>query len=101
MHPAAGGSPGQIGGEEAHVLTMNEMPAHVHQVTAGSDFPANTAAGNFWGGDSLSNYSTQANTTMSPNALTTSGGSEAHANMQPYNVVNFCIATTGYFPSRN
>jgi len=35
--------------------------------------------------------------------MTTSivGGSQPHANMQPFLVLNYCIAMQGSFPSRN
>jgi microcystin-dependent protein len=33
--------------------------------------------------------------------LNVSGGSQPHNNMQPYLVINFCIALQGIFPSRN
>jgi microcystin-dependent protein len=29
------------------------------------------------------------------------GGGQPHANLQPYLVLNFCIALAGIFPSRN
>jgi microcystin-dependent protein len=37
---------------------------------------------------------------MSPSALQVAGGSQPHNNMQPYLVVNFCIALQGVFPPR-
>jgi microcystin-dependent protein len=40
-------------------------------------------------------------TAMSTAAISTSGGGQAHANIQPYSVVNFCMALQGIFPSRN
>lgn len=39
-------------------------------------------------------------TAMSPNALSQSGNGLPHTNMQPYLVLNFCIALRGIFPSR-
>lgn len=33
--------------------------------------------------------------------ITPNGGSQGHTNMQPFLVLNFCIATSGLFPSRN
>lgn len=45
-------------------------------------------------------YSTdQGNTVISPAAVS-SGGSQAHQNMQPYLTLTFCIALAGIFPSR-
>ena len=38
---------------------------------------------------------------MSPSMITNVGGSQAHDNMEPYLVLNFCIALQGIFPSQN
>jgi microcystin-dependent protein len=34
-------------------------------------------------------------------AISTTGGSIPHENMQPYLTLNFCIAYQGQFPTRN
>ena len=41
------------------------------------------------------------NTSLNPQAVTAAGGNQPHDNMQPYSVLNFCIALQGIFPSRN
>ena len=47
-------------------------------------------------------YSTGApNGQLAPQSLSGGGGSQPHENEQPYLVLNFCIALTGIFPSRN
>src|ERR687884_674431 len=38
---------------------------------------------------------------ISPETVTSVGGSQAHNNMMPYLVLNFIIALQGIFPSRN
>jgi len=38
---------------------------------------------------------------MSATTVTSTGGSQAHENMQPFLTVSFCIALQGIFPSRN
>jgi microcystin-dependent protein len=38
---------------------------------------------------------------FSPKVITITGGSQPHDNMQPYLVLNFCIALEGIFPSQN
>ena len=102
LHPQDGMRPGTPGGEETHTLTVNEMPQHNHLVSAGTDFPSNSPVGDVWGGGGLAtNYEVQSNVTMSANALSPSGNSQPHTNMQPYLVINFCIATMGIFPPRN
>ena len=35
-----------------------------------------------------------------PGSVTNVGGSQAHTNMAPYLVINFCIALQGVFPAR-
>lgn len=96
---------GAVGGEEAHTLTVNEMPMHTHQTSASNDTAAPLATdptGKVWGVSFNNNiYSPTTNTAMSPNAIGTSGGSKPHNNMQPYTVVNYCIALSGIFPPRN
>jgi microcystin-dependent protein len=36
-----------------------------------------------------------------PGTISNVGGSQPHSNQQPYLVLNFVIALTGIFPSRN
>ena len=40
-------------------------------------------------------------TTLAPGEIKNFGGSQAHTNLQPYLVLNFIVALTGIFPSRN
>lgn len=95
---------GQRGGEEVHTLNGQEMPQHSHGLFA-SPTQADTLlpAGNLLGAsagaavyDSASNIQP-----MNAAAVSATGGSQAHENMQPYLVLNFCIALTGIFPSRD
>jgi len=44
---------------------------------------------------------TATSTTMASNALTNTGGSQNHNNMQPSLVLRACVALVGTFPSRN
>lgn len=95
---------GQIGGEENHTLTQTEMPMHTHAVTATSNastsqFPAsNTLLAR---GSSPLYAPSQGLVSMSPQGVSSSGGSQPHLNMMPYLVLNFVIALQGIFPSRN
>jgi len=65
---------------------------------------ARNPAGNLYGdcqGEALYGPSSGPQVTLAPQSLGTVGGNTPHANMQPYRVINFAIALTGIFPSRN
>lgn len=94
---------GQKGGEETHTLSAAEMPQHDH-VLQGTNNPATTtsAAGNVLGSTTSNVYTaTAATVSLSTAASLSVGGGQAHNNMQPTLVLNFCIALQGLFPSRN
>ncbi|WP_068613660.1 phage tail protein [Paenibacillus tuaregi] len=102
VHPGNGITLGQASGESAHTLTTQEMPAHNHLAMGdATGSTSNDPSGKVWGKPSSADYAAEPNTTMSPAALGTSGGSQPHTNMQPYSVLTFCIATTGFYPPRN
>ena len=96
---------GQAGGEAAHTLSTTEIPQHMHQAfattqesTTNNPSPsvmlAQSKAANLYGAATNP-------TKMAANAVASVGGSQAHENQQPYLAINFCIALTGIFPSRN
>ncbi len=98
---------GQKAGAETVSLDANTMPTHTHvatlkgaiQTPTGFDStPTNKvlASGNKY---FTGNSDTDMGATSITNANT--GGGQAHANMQPFLCINFCIALTGVFPSRN
>jgi len=98
---------GEQGGEAAVSLQVDEMPPHTHEVRYGaSSRPVGDPAGGLWtetaGRRTGKAYGPMANPVpMSPQALSVSGQSQPHNNMQPYLGVNFIIALTGTFPLRN
>lgn len=104
MHVGSDHTLGERGGEQAHTLSIGELPTHTHAAigtsTTAQNAPDNTkllatsnpqpaygAAGNL--------------AAMSPNMVTNVGGSQAHLNMQPFLTLSFCIALQGIFPSPN
>ena len=105
IHVGSGHTLGERGGEQAHTLSIAELPTHVHTLnatTAGST--ANTPAAGLVLSKSVGAdlYGAVSNLiAMSPNAVTNTGGSQAHLNMQPFLTLSFCIALQGIFPSPN
>lgn len=94
---------GQTTGEENHTLTINEMPMHQHQAVASNNnadqtYPPN----NLWAkGGSDAGFSATGGGVMAAQSMTNTGSSQSHNNMAPFTVVNYSIALTGIFPSRN
>jgi len=102
IHQGNGYVQGQSAGEAAHTLLISEIPAHVHVVTASSNVAdQGSPQGNYLALESSNAYSTAPDNTMAQQAVPIAGGSQPHDNMSPYLVLNFCIALTGIFPSRN
>ena len=94
---------GQVGGETAHALTMQEMPNHLHNAATASDTTQLNPQGHYWAPNTGSNntYAATAAGMMSRSALGVSGGGQPHPNMQPSLALNFCIALVGTLPSRS
>jgi microcystin-dependent protein len=102
LHQGQGFNVGQAGGEAAHTLTINELPAHNHPGQGNSVANGVSPNGTVWApADNALQYFPSPNTTMSPNAIGNAGGSQPHNNESPYLVLNFIIALVGIFPSRN
>lgn len=99
---------GESSGSENVTLLTTQMPAHTHLANASSDDANSTAPTNaLWAtavdanSQQVSAYGTTANTTMSPQAIGSAGGSQPHNNMQPFLCLSFIIALEGIYPSRN
>jgi len=103
MHVGNGHTLGEKGGEQAHTLSINELPTHTHIVQASSDTgTSQNAPGNVLGKVLARLYTDPANlTTLQPGTITNVGGSQAHLNMQPFLTLTYIIALQGIFPSPN
>ncbi len=113
-HPGLNGitKQGAIGGAETVTLDVHTMPPHTHQVKASNAAATSTSGANNLlavaqpvsgettprpiYGPPISNL-----TPLYPDLVSQMGGSAGHDNMQPFAVVNFCIAINGIFPPRN
>lgn len=95
---------GQASGVENVTLLSTNLPAHTHTLNA------TTAAGTtrnpnnaVYAGTSvlLHGPANGALVPQNPSTIGATGGNQPHPNLQPYSVLNFCVALSGIFPSRN
>jgi len=96
---------GQKGGEEAHTLSLNEVPPHNHAIMGSTNNSGlvGAPASNLPGQPATAVYAAGAalNANLNNAAIASAGGSQPHENRQPFLVINWCISLTGIFPSRN
>ena len=95
---------GERAGAETHTLTTAEMPAHAHGLMASStDGDSAVAQGHVLARRKDQPYLPPPGSLQSMRAGTVAnvGSGQAHTNLQPYLVLNFCVALQGIFPSRN
>lgn len=97
---------GQQSGVENVTLLQTEMPIHAHTLRANINVAETPDPGgnSFARGSSINIYQTDSSQKlvgMAFQALSVSGGSLPHNNMQPFLVLNFCIALQGVFPPRS
>lgn len=104
MHVGGSHTLGERGGEQAHTLSIPELPQHSHYVNISN----NPGEPGLSSGSMLANsgeekrFSTQSSansTALNPATISNVGGSQAHLNMQPFLTLSFCIALQGIFPS--
>lgn len=98
---------GEEAGQETHVLTLNEIPAHNHIVAASSQ-PAvtNNPAQGVFAKPAVNPRLQTLYHDGAPDAaggivLTASGGNQPHENRQPFTTLLYVIALNGIFPPRN
>jgi microcystin-dependent protein len=96
---------GESGGEETVTLLPLQVPGHTHPANCNSNNGTSyDPAGNVWSVDAGGNNEYGSGPMagqMSPGAIAAAGGGQPHANIQPYLVLNFCIALLGIYPTRS
>lgn len=112
MHPGRGPGLtsrrlGERGGTETVTLSEAQMPQHSHAMRAANvpfgtlQAPAsNRTLARPGSGNAYHSPSTP-ETTLSSQALSNTGGSQPHDNLQPFLTINFIIALQGLYPSRS
>jgi len=92
---------GAKGGQETVTLTAQQIPSHTHQLHAAAEAANESKPG----GNELASgtfyHAAATDAPMAASSIGNTGGSQSHTNMQPWLAMNYCIATTGIYPSRN
>jgi len=107
---------GQVGGVENTTLIVTQMPQHTHTATVSAAINANdgradatSPSGATFAQGEAAMYAAAPDgaTKMNAGAVTVqvandvAGGSQPFSILQPFLVLNWCIALEGIFPSRN
>ena len=106
---------GERSGAETVTLNTTQMPGHRHEIfVLDQDGDSRSPVGKLLGMSPLPSdvictcedkqFGSLPNPpvdTLDANAVSQVGGSQSHENMQPFVTINYCIALTGIFPSRN
>jgi len=103
IHMGNGHTLGEAAGSTSVTVNIQQLATHLHGLQASSNStgtsadPTNSFLAPVNGG-----YGAAASlTTLSPQSVTSVGGSQPHNNMMPYLTLNFIIALQGIFPSQN
>lgn len=99
----------EMAGTESVTLTVQQVHAHSHGVVVSADAgrspqpgqhvpgaPANEALFYLAPGAGI-----QIDAVLAPDSILPTGGGQPHENRMPVNALNFIIALTGIYPSRN
>ena len=105
---------GETLGEENHTILITETPQHNHPLNTAANAPtgsnvdapsATVVLANAIGAGTIAvnPYAVTPpapTVVMAPTAITPTTGNQPHPNMMPYLGLQFCIAMSGIFPSR-
>jgi microcystin-dependent protein len=108
VHQGGGMVIGQPGGQETVTLNVQQIPGHNHPLMA-TNSPATVAQvqGNIpataanSGNPVYNAISPAPSAAMNSNAVTQTGGSQPHNNLQPYLALNWIISLFGIYPSKS
>jgi microcystin-dependent protein len=97
---------GETGGAPGIMLTSDELPSHTHTVSASAEQGAFPIPGpdrlfaQSKNGNAYQSTTSQSLTPLAQQAITRTGNSAPHNNMQPYVALNIVIALEGIYPAR-
>jgi microcystin-dependent protein len=102
---------GQVSGNATVGLTTAQIPSHNHVLNAGAlttpnpaqnvASPSPTALLGLSAPNNVYIDPVTPDTVFAPASISPNAGDQPHENMQPYVAINFCIAWSGIYPSRN
>ena len=103
IHQGNGFILAETGGAEEITLTVQQIPVHSHPMLGSTSVaqdasPSGKIVGQI-GGGALPYIQDTTDTNLSPQAVTSVGGSQPHTNFQSYLCVDFIISLFGIFPS--
>jgi len=103
IHMGNGHTLGEAAGSTSVTVNIQQLATHLHTLQASTNSTGTTAdPTNAVLAPVNAGYGQPANlVTLSPQSVTSVGGSQPHNNMMPYLVLNFIIALQGIFPSQN
>ena len=103
IHVGGSHTLGERGGEQAHTLSIAELPTHTHVLNASNVNGTTAIPSNTTTLANSQNYDAYRPATalvaMAAGSVANTGGSQAHLNMQPFLTLSFCSALQGMFPS--
>lgn len=102
VHQGNGFILAETGGVEEVTLTTAQLPSHTHPMIASTNVAQDTSAQNkvvAQSGTALLYIQDTTDTNLSPQSVSSIGGSQPHTNFQPYLCVDFIISLFGIFPS--
>jgi microcystin-dependent protein len=93
-------------GVESVTLTTQQMPVHTHPMVASTNTgtlpdPGNNVVSRSHTANVYLYLEDNPNGAMSPNAVTFTGGSQYHDNVQPFIAISYIISLFGIFPTPN
>jgi microcystin-dependent protein len=103
IHMGNGHALGEAAGSTAVTVNIQQLPTHMHGLQASSNSTGTAAdpTNKFLGPANTGYVTPQSLQTLSPQSVSSVGGSQPHNNMMPYLTLNFIIALQGIFPSQN
>jgi microcystin-dependent protein len=104
IHQGNGFVLAESGGAEAVTLSVQQIPSHTHPMLATVNLAGGTSpTGQLLGltqAATITPYGTDAPfVPLSPQSISSVGGSQPHTNFQPYLCIDFIISLFGIFPS--